>query len=96
LQAEYLDLINTQLPEKAKKVTMPVRLNHCFGRIILDNLFKDCWYNQLSRKQPAYKQISESQLEQAIALAKSMIDYPETAKQLNDNSLRWRGKFLAT
>jgi hypothetical protein len=92
LQQEYLDLINNQLPEKAKTDPMPVRLNHCFGRIVLDNLFEDCWYSHISRKQPAYKQLSEFQLHRAIALAKSMIDDPETTKQLNNNSLRWRGK----
>ena len=71
---------------------MPVRFNHCFARIVLDNLFEDCWYNQLSRKQPAYKQLNETQLKQAIAIAQSMINRPEIARELNNNSLQWRGK----
>lgn len=92
LQARYLDLINRQLPEKAKQTYMPVRFNHCFARIILDNLFEGCWYDYLSRQRPAYKQLNEAQLEQAIALAESMLNNPAMTKQLNQNSLRWRGK----
>ncbi len=92
LRAEYLDLINRQLPEKAKQVRMPVRFNHCFARIVLDNLFGGCWYDFLSRKQPAYKQLEASQLEQAIAIARTLVEQPQQAFALNQNSLRWRGK----
>ena len=94
LRVRYLALINHQLPEKAKHVSLPVRFNHCFARIVLDNLFEDCWYNHLSRKQPAYKQLNETQLEKAIALAESMLEHPERVSGLNDNSLSWRGKPL--
>ena len=92
LKSQYLDLINHQLPKKAKQTPMPVRFNHCFARIVLDNLFEGCWYDYLSRKQPAYKQLDEAQLKRAIALAQSMLDNPSIAKQLNQNSLRWRRK----
>ena len=94
LRSKYLDLINDRLPELAKRVSMPVRFNHCFARIVLDNLFEDCWYNHLSRKQPAYKQLSVEQLKKAIAIAQSMIDDPDLTQSLNNNSLRWRGKKL--
>ena len=92
LRKQYLALINQQLPEKAKEGAMPVRFNHCFARIVLDNLFKGCWYDHLSRKQPAYKQLDESQLEKGIAIAQTMLADPKIATQLNQNSLRWRGK----
>lgn len=92
LRERYLDLINQQLPAKAKEGEMPVRFNHCFARIVLDNLFEGCWYDYLSRKQPAYKQLSEDQLAQAIDTAQLMLQSPDTAKRLNTNSLRWRGK----
>ncbi len=72
LREQYLDLINHQLPAKAQQTAMPVRFNHCFARIVLDNLFGDCWYHYLSRQQPAYKQLDEAQLKQAIALAQSI------------------------
>ncbi len=92
LRDQYLQLINHRLPEKAKQVSMPVRFNHCFARIVLDNLFEGCWYEHLSRKTPAYKQLNEKQLMQAIAIARNMLTNPKTAIQLNQNSLRWRGK----
>ena len=92
MRDQYLNLINHQLPALAKQTSMPVRFNHCFARIVLDNLFEDCWYNHLSRKQPAYKQLSEAQLIKAIAIAQSIADYPERIVQLNQNSLGWRGK----
>ena len=71
---------------------MPVRFNHCFARIVLDNLFQSCWYDHLSRKVPAYKQLNSTQLAEAIALAESMLKKPAIAYQLNQNSLKWRGK----
>ena len=92
LRAQYLDLINQQLPTAAKAGDMPVRFNHCFARIVLDNLCGGCWYNTFSRKQPAYKQLSEAQLEDAIAIAQSMLHNSHRAIALNQNSLRWRGK----
>jgi len=92
LREQYLSLVNQQLPEKAKEGALPVRFNHCFARIVLDNLFEGCWYDHLSRKQPAYRQLDESQLERGIAIAQTMLAAPKVAAQLNQNSLRWRGK----
>lgn len=92
LRSEYLDLINRQLPERAKQVSMPVRFNHCFARIVLDNLFEGCWYRYLSKKQPAYKQLDEPQLKEAITIARNMMTNPDIVQTLNNNSLQWRGK----
>lgn len=94
LRNQYLELTNQTLPQLAQERQFPVRFNHCFQRIILDNLFGCCWYEVLERKQkPAYKQLSEAQLEQAIALAQQIIEQPDTyLKQMNQNSLFWRSK----
>lgn len=94
LRNQYLDLTNRVLPELAAARNFPVRFNHCFQRIILDNLFGRCWYEVLARtREPAYKQLTEEQLEQAIALANNLIDQPDSyLPQLNQNSLNWRGK----
>ena len=94
LRAKYLKLINQDLPALAKKRDFPVRFNHCFARIILDNLFERCWYEALDRKRgAAYKQLSETELEKAVAIAESIIDNPDSyVRQLNQNSLRWRNK----
>jgi hypothetical protein len=93
LRARYLALINDQLPAAAKSRRWPVRLNHCFARIVLDNLFGGCWYDHLSRKAPAYKQLSAEQLEQAITIAENILRRQDVyCSVLNENSLRWRGK----
>ena len=81
LKDKYTHLINHQLPALARQAPMPVRFNHCFARIVLDNLFEDCWYNHLSRKQPAYKQLNETQLIEAIAIAQSILNHPERIEQ---------------
>lgn len=94
LRSRYLRLVNEELPTQAQTRQFPVRFNHCFARIILDNLFGCCWYKKLDRASgAAYKQLSVNQLQQAIALAEAIISRPDTYIQhLNQNSLRWRGK----
>lgn len=98
LRDRYLELINQTLPELAKQRDFPVRFNHCFARIILDNLFGCCWYDKLDRKLgAAYQQLSDAQLEQAIAIAEAIIAQPDDYLiELNQNSLRWRGKLTRT
>ena len=93
-QQRYLHLTNRVMPEIARQRHWTVRLNHCFQRIILDTLFQDCWYHHLDRtsRTPAYRQLSEAQLEQALAIGQRMLDSPEVVKQLNGQSLRYRGK----
>lgn len=97
LRNKYQELINKVLPEIARERRFPVRYNHCFGRIILDNLFGCCWYKVLNRQHgAAYKQLTLEQLERAIALAEAIIIQPnEYIVQLNRNSLRWRGKLVS-
>lgn len=94
LRSRYLQLTNQTLPALAKQRKFPVRFNHCFQRIVLDNLFGRCWYEILSRGQePAYKQLSIEQLQHAIAIAEAIVTQPtEYLEQLNRNSLNWRNK----
>jgi hypothetical protein len=94
LRHRYLELVNEVLPAQAQSRQFPVRFNHCFARIILDNLFGRCWYEVIDRRQgAAYRQLTREQLEDAIALAQTIIDSPDSyLEQLNRNSLAWRGK----
>ena len=101
LQAEYKDLINHQLPKRARAHNQshqdrskryPVHLNHCFGRIILDTLFNDCWYRHLNKNTPAFRQLNQAQLQQAIQIAKRLLESPEQTRELNTQSLQHRGK----
>lgn len=94
LRSRYLELTNQILPQLAQERKFPVRHNHCFQRIVLDNIFDCCWYDRLDRKKgAAYRQLDEAQLKQAIELAEAMITEPnEFIDRLNANSRRWRGK----
>ncbi|MCU0569442.1 MAG: hypothetical protein MUF49_23050 [Oculatellaceae cyanobacterium Prado106] len=98
LRNQYLELTNQVLPQLATTRHFPVRYNHCFQRILLDNLFGRCWYEVLERKrEPAYRQLTEEQLEDAIALAHNIIHQPDHYLQhLNQNSLTWRGILHST
>lgn len=94
LRQRYLELVNQELPKQSKQRNFPVTFNHCFARIILDNLFHCCWYEAIDRqKGVAYQQLSTQQLQQAIDIAEAIINNPDTyVHQLNQNSLRWRNK----
>lgn len=98
LRHKYLELTNQVLPKQARLRRFPVRYNHCFQRIILDNLFGRCWYEVLKQNaQPAYKQLTEEQLETAISIAESIAAQPDNyIIQLNQNSLRWRRKLISS
>ncbi|MEM6753420.1 MAG: hypothetical protein AAF630_10665 [Cyanobacteria bacterium P01_C01_bin.38] len=77
LRQEYLRLTNEVLPNIAKQRKFPVRFNHCFQRIILDNIFGCCWYDALDKsKGAAYQQLNATQLEKAISLASFFYYFP--------------------
>lgn len=96
LQQRYLQRLRTDLPAAARDGNArdwPIRLDHCFMRVILDQLFGGCWYDHLSKNKPAYKQLSEEQLQKTIIMADQVLEGDTAAlRQWNEDSLRWRGK----
>lgn len=90
----YLDNINIVLPSIAKAKQWNIIHNHCWARILLDNLFKDCWYNHLDKKKVAYKQLNKDQLIKLRNIIQLILnDESGTVyKQLNINSLTYRNK----
>ncbi len=93
LRQEYMWLTTVVLPQLATQRQFPVSQDHCFQRIILDNLFGCCWYDALKSQGPAYRQLSEAQLREAIALAHSIVQLSDDyLHQLNQSSLKWRGQ----
>lgn len=93
LRAEYSRKVNEELPERAQNSDgWPIHLNHCFGRVVLDNLFGDEWYGHIDGR-PAYEHLSPSELREAIEIADKMLTEGKSAvEQLNQNSLQWRDK----
>ena len=98
LQARWLTLTREVLPARARAAAdagkvWPVRLDHCFMRIALDQLFQGCWYDHLDRRLRAYKQLDDDQLAQAVALAEQLVEAGSPlVAAWNRQSLSWRGK----
>lgn len=84
-------LANETFPAAARSGNYPVRFNHCFLRIVYDNLLGDQWQNVLG-KGPAIHQLSQEQLDQAVQLGRRIIEDPKLCEELNLRSLEFRGK----
>ena len=89
----YLQLVKEALPARAREQRWVLRLDHCFGRVLLDHAVGGCWYDALDRRRPAYRQLSDGQLEGAVALGRRLLDEGDPLlRELDAQSLRWRGK----
>ncbi|SDF22325.1 hypothetical protein [Halorientalis regularis] len=91
LRAEYDRLVHERLPAAARDgEEWPIHADHCFARIVLDDLFEDEWYDHVDGR-PAYEHLSAAELRGAIDTAHRLLDEgPSLATELNRNSLRWR------
>ncbi|GAB7343803.1 hypothetical protein MBLNU457_1774t1 [Dothideomycetes sp. NU457] len=97
LQERWNTLYKTTLPRLAKAKDLvqphwPVVLDHCFGRIILDNAVgvTKPWAKVI--KSPAYKNMTARQLEDAIMLGESIAVGEANLEELNHKSLELREK----
>ncbi len=86
LRARWLELMRVRLPEAARYHSdWPIRLDHCFGRVILDAVCDRPWHEAISA--PAWRHLSEDQLHQAIALAEAILSGEADLHALNVRSL---------
>lgn len=89
LREEYLRKITTELPAKADN-TWSITHDHCFARVVLDNIFECKWSEEITES-PAYMHLSEAQLQAGIEIADRMLaDGKPTVEELNQRSLHWR------
>lgn len=89
LRAAYTQKIHRELPATATP-EWPICRDHCFARVVLDNLFQEQWDSHVSGR-PAFEQLSPDELRAAIELADRMLEKGKPAvEELNNNSLRWR------
>ena len=91
---EYLRLTKKALPALAKAHKWPIRFDHCFMRVMLDNSFGCVWYERLDRKKGSpISQIDADALRRAVGFGRRMEAEGLGAVQVLDNvSLRLRGK----
>lgn len=92
----YKDLTGKIMPELAKseKTEWPVRIDHCFQRIVLDAICDGVWYDHIAR--PAYKHLSDAQALRAVQLCEDIISGRVDLAELNRKSPNWRGKLPAS
>ena len=92
LVQRYLHFTQTVMPQLALtlKNQWPVQNDHCFQRIVLDNICGGVWYDHVLH--PAYKHLSLQQAENAVQLCENIIDGSMDVVDLNRKSLSWRGK----
>jgi len=92
LREAYRQKVHEKLPTEAQRSDgWPIHLDHCFGRVVLDNLFEDEWYDHVDGR-PAYEQLSAQELRAALDIADRMLENGQpVVEELNENSLRWRG-----
>ncbi len=80
------------LPKMASntKLQCAVQRDHCFQRIILDNICNGTWYEHIMR--PAYKYVNKKQALKAVKLCEGIIFGNTDQNALNRQSLIWRSK----
>lgn len=91
--ARYCELVRSELPARAATERWVLRLDHCFGRVLLDHAVGGCWYDALDRRKPAYAQLDDDQLTGAVALGERLlVEGDPLLRELDARSLAWRGK----
>jgi len=91
---EFLHYAKNVLPSIAstKKNTWPIHHDHCFLRVILDNIVGCAWYEVIPS--PAYKNLTDEQVSAALCLAKQIATESVSLHTLNQRSKQWRNKQL--
>ncbi len=89
LVSRWLELTRETLPAMAAAQGWPIRLDHCFMRVCLDEALDAAWPSVVAR--PAIRTMSEAQLASAVRVAEGIVARPDTLPVLNERSLRRRG-----
>ncbi|MGI4811290.1 MAG: hypothetical protein ACRYF2_24690 [Janthinobacterium lividum] len=86
--ARWLALTRVTLPRVAVEHRWPIRLDHCFMRVLLDNAVGGVWHHTIAR--PAIKHADAETFERAIGLGERVMREPSELAVLNQRSLDWR------
>ena len=90
-EREWLRLTREVMPGLARERGWPVRLDHCFQRILLDAELGAPWTERLGGR-PAYRSVDDRALNRLIARAEAVVAGEADLDALNRASLRGRGK----
>lgn len=91
LRRRWRDLVGRRMPEAARgRRDWPVRLDHCFARILLDNALGRPWREAV--RPPAWANAPAERLAEAVALGEAVLAGRADLAALNRRSLDLRGK----
>ena len=91
LRADWLRWMRERLPEAARsRPDWPIRLDHCFGRVVLDAVYGRPWREAVAA--PAWRHMGEAELRAATALARDIAAGRADLHALNARSLAQRGR----
>ncbi|WP_336487703.1 GNAT family N-acetyltransferase [Methylobacterium nigriterrae] len=91
VRARWRDLVDRRLPAAAPgRPGWPVRLDHCFARILLDNACGGPWRERVAA--PAWANMPPARLSAAIELGEAVLAARADLDLLDRRSLHWRGK----
>ncbi|KLE35845.1 hypothetical protein [Aurantiacibacter luteus] len=93
LEARWFALTREDMPAVAAERGWPVRFDHCFQRILLDNAVGRPWREVIAA--PAYREAPDEVLAQAVALGEAALAGSADLAALNRRSLDLRGKLRA-
>ena len=85
----WFALTRDRMPGLARACGWPVREDHCFQRILLDNAVGGRWVDEIPA--PAYRNAPDEVLHDAISLGEAAIAGTEDLAALDANSRAWRG-----
>lgn len=93
LNRQYLDLIQVLLPSLGRTRQWAVDDEHGFTRVVLDHLFHDAWYSHLDRGLRPHRQLTDTQLAQAVAIAERLRGADaQTVAAMDQQSMAWRDR----
>lgn len=91
LRQRWRMLVGQRLPQAAaERPDWPIRLDHCFGRVILDAVHGRPWREAIPA--PAWRNMDIATLRRAVALGEAILDGSADLHALDAQSLRLRGK----
>lgn len=90
-RARWRDLVESRLPKAAQsRPDWPVRLDHCFARILLDAVCGRPWRETVTP--PAWRNLPPDRLQAALTLGEAVLAGAADPGALNRQSLALRGK----
>ncbi len=84
------ELTRRTLPGMTAAHGGPIKLDHCFMRVCLDDAIGVRWDAVVQR--PAVRHLTDAQLARAVATAERIVADPALLGPLNQASLRMRGR----